>query len=403
LALRSKLLRLPRSLSTIQSFHFSAGRVLFWPDGGRVWVLNETAAFIWGFLEVDMEYCTAESEFAVAFAVPPEMAKSAIKTAVSGFSAQGLLAGGSPQPSACDVSFHFSAHGPYLPERLHWPFTESFGMAGHYFFICAEDPMLGESLLSIIRSSMCDPLFCEGKKTSLAAKANLTNKDCWDIYADGRLCFWAIRRISVVPTLMTLIFWRISEYLQNCMLFHAAVLVRDGQALMLPAVSGSGKTTLTALLAAKGWTFFSDELAPIDPETGKILPLAMPMSIKSGSVSILLKDYPQLAAYPTWHRLDGKWVRYLPPPERNFPKRLQSAGVHKIVFPEFHEHKKQFFESLDKAVALELLAETGSSKRALRESDVKIMIDIVERADCYRLVFLNTDYAIKTIEELFAR
>lgn len=396
-------MRLPRSLPAIQSFRFSAGRVLFWPDGGRVWVLNETAAFIWDFLTADMAYSAAESEFAAAFAVPRKMAGSAIEAAVSGFSAQGLLDGGSPQPSARDDFSCFSADGPHLPKRLHWPFTASFGLAGSHFSICTQDSVLGESLLSVIGPSMCDPLLCKGKKTALAAKADPANEDRWDIYAGGRRCFRAIRRISVVPTLMTLIFSQVCEDLQDCMLFHAAVLVRYGQALMLPAVSGSGKTTLTALLAARGWTFFSDELAPIDPETGKVLPLAMPMSVKSGSVSILLKDYPQLTADPGFRRLDGKRVRYLPVPKPNLAVKPQGAGVRTIVFPEFSESKKQGFESLDKAAALALLAETGSSNRTLGESDVKIMIDLVERADCYRLVFLDTDYAVKTLEALWVR
>jgi hypothetical protein len=48
---------------------------------------------------------------------------------------------------------------------------------------------------------------------------------------------------------------------------HAAVVAREGAAIVLPAVSGTGKSTFTLALLEHGFDYHSDELAPIDVPT----------------------------------------------------------------------------------------------------------------------------------------
>ena len=47
------------------------------------------------------------------------------------------------------------------------------------------------------------------------------------------------------------------------LLVHAAVLERDGRAVVMPGPSGVGKSTLCAALVARGWRLLSDEVAMI--------------------------------------------------------------------------------------------------------------------------------------------
>jgi hypothetical protein len=51
---------------------------------------------------------------------------------------------------------------------------------------------------------------------------------------------------------------------------HAGAAVRDGVAVLLPGPGGSGKSTLVTGLCARGWLYLSDDLVPLDPETGRI-------------------------------------------------------------------------------------------------------------------------------------
>ncbi|MDX1402809.1 MAG: hypothetical protein R3245_12870, partial [Kiloniellales bacterium] len=52
------------------------------------------------------------------------------------------------------------------------------------------------------------------------------------------------------------VFCRILRYL----ILHAAVVERDGKAVIFPGHSGSGKSTLCAELVGRGWRLLSDEL-----------------------------------------------------------------------------------------------------------------------------------------------
>ena len=62
---------------------------------------------------------------------------------------------------------------------------------------------------------------------------------------------------------------------------HAAVVQRDGRAFLLAAPSGSGKSTLCWALLHHGFRLMSDELAPVDPETLRIKPFPLAVTLKS--------------------------------------------------------------------------------------------------------------------------
>ncbi|WP_404369942.1 HprK-related kinase A [Sphingomonas sp. MMS24-J45] len=69
------------------------------------------------------------------------------------------------------------------------------------------------------------------------------------------------------------------------LLLHAAVVERDGQALILTGVSGAGKSTLAALLSLRGWRLMGDEFALLDPETGLIHAFPRLISLKNASIA----------------------------------------------------------------------------------------------------------------------
>lgn len=64
---------------------------------------------------------------------------------------------------------------------------------------------------------------------------------------------------------------------------HAAVLVRDGRALLLVGEPWAGKTTISLELVNRGWSYFSDDVALIERRSGKVLPLPKPPGVKAWS------------------------------------------------------------------------------------------------------------------------
>lgn len=89
----------------------------------------------------------------------------------------------------------------------------------------------------------------------------------------------------------------------NLMFVHAGVVERDGNAVMIVGRPGAGKTTFTHTLINRGWRFVSDELAPIDPVSGKIWPYPR---------AFWFKQPPRATAGEKSFALGGDFYRLLP-------------------------------------------------------------------------------------------
>jgi hypothetical protein len=77
---------------------------------------------------------------------------------------------------------------------------------------------------------------------------------------------------------------------------HAGAACHDGRALLFSAGSGQGKSTLVAELLARGWTYLSDEIAPVDPMTGRVFPFPVaPHRRVSHGRDLLPADVQQLS------------------------------------------------------------------------------------------------------------
>ncbi|MCI0428000.1 MAG: hypothetical protein L0Z46_08300 [Nitrospiraceae bacterium] len=62
---------------------------------------------------------------------------------------------------------------------------------------------------------------------------------------------------------------------------HAAVVERQGKAVILAAPSGTGKSTLTLALLHAGFRYLSDELAPLDLSTLQVMPYPHALCLKA--------------------------------------------------------------------------------------------------------------------------
>ena len=86
--------------------------------------------------------------------------------------------------------------------------------------------------------------------------------------------------------------WLVWTSTARYLLVHAAVLERQGQALVLPGPSGVGKSTLCAALVARGWRLLSDEVAMIRPRDGLLQPYPRPISLKNELIDMIARMVP---------------------------------------------------------------------------------------------------------------
>ena len=115
------------------------------------------------------------------------------------------------------------------------------------------------------------------------------------------------------------------------LLLHAAVVERDGRALVITGESGAGKSTLSALLATRGWRFMGDEFALLAPETGLLHPFPRPISLKNESVGVVAGERwgPPLTGTPKGD------IRHLVPFADAIAAMDAPAAPALIIFPRF--------------------------------------------------------------------
>lgn len=104
--------------------------------------------------------------------------------------------------------------------------------------------------------------------------------------------FTPLPRDQSLPMLEWGLNWCITAYSQHILVIHAASVARGNRAAILPAPPGSGKSTLCAALVNRGWRLLSDELTMIRLDTGELMGLARPVSLKNASIDIIRNYAP---------------------------------------------------------------------------------------------------------------
>ena len=393
------MMMLPRP--DVYFFPFSEGAALFRQVTRKLTVLNQNAAVIWCLLNEVATLDEAASALQKKFPINKDKATGDVREAVKFFQENDLLHEG-PDAEKIEERPEDKKFSQTSQEIRNFPITSTvyqkvFQVPGLILEICCQDKEIGV----MIDEAMAYLETAPGStfEASLLIVPAEKEADCWNIFSDSNLLFTDVRKESVLPHILQLIFDLSSKALNRYFLFHAAVITNNSKAILFPAHVGSGKTTLAAMLAKQGFQFFSDELAVIDVENLHVQPFAMPMSIKPGSLPVLVPEYPELDTLTDHFRPDGKVVRYLPPPTESLPKTDDAADVSALVFPQYGNGAKNQFISLSKEETLQRLAKTCSSDRFLRPQDIKAMLAMIEQSETLALQYEDTGEAIRLLKE----
>ena len=103
------------------------------------------------------------------------------------------------------------------------------------------------------------------------------------VFANGLAPYQAVPRRWMLPAMEATINWFVWGQVARVLLLHAAVVARDGRALILSGPSGAGKSTLCTALVARGFRFLTDEIAMVRPQDGQLDPHPRPISLKNAS------------------------------------------------------------------------------------------------------------------------
>ncbi|PIE37793.1 MAG: HprK-related kinase A [Gammaproteobacteria bacterium] len=189
--------------------------------------------------------------------------------------------------------------------------------------------------------------------------------------------------------------WCIAAYAHHCLIIHAAVVEKNGHAIIMPAPSGSGKSTLCAALVSRGWRLLSDEHAMIATNgEPRLIPNPRPLSLKNASIDVMQNFWPDAITGEICHDTQKGNVLHVRPPRESVHRAKESATCTHVVFPRYQPQSPLVCEAKDKAVACLHLIENAFNYHILGSSGFVTLTSLMRGASAYDLRYSDLDDAI---------
>jgi hypothetical protein len=171
---------------------------------------------------------------------------------------------------------------------------------------------------------------------------------------------------------------------------HAGAVASEGRAVLFLGRYGRGKSTFTTELCARGWSYLSDDVVPVDVARGNVLPFPLTPVVRQQVDGELPPD-----GIKTLKRVK------IPLPESALHREPVPIGG--IVLPEFRHGVGAVIQPFSPAmVALDLVRE-GLNRDIHGAAAVTLAASIVDRAPVVSLHFSDVRLAADTLEQELRR
>ena len=194
--------------------------------------------------------------------------------------------------------------------------------------------------------------------------------------------------------------WCIANHAHQFLIMHAAVLERNGQALILPGRPGAGKSTLAAALANNGWRLLSDELTMISLLEGSVVPVPRPVSLKNQSIEIIRQFCPQAVLGKAIEDTSKGTVAHMQAPQNALQKVNQAAQPAWLVFPTYIAESEVQVERMGKGDAFMQLADNSFNYHLQGEAGFSALVELIDSCECHQFSYSSLAQAISYFEQL---
>jgi HprK-related kinase A len=217
---------------------------------------------------------------------------------------------------------------------------------------------------------------------------------------DGRPVFEPMPADHALPLTEWALNWAVGSQAHHYLILHAAVIERNGLAVLLPAPPGSGKSTLCAALIFRGWRLLSDELTLVDLNTSQLLGPVRPISLKNQSIEIIrsFADGPTMSR-PTQRTAKGT-VALLRASRVHVEQALMPATPRWIIFPRYQDGTEARLTARTRADTLMQLSRNAFNSGVTAREGFHALADVVAASDCYDYTYSRLDDAIAQFDEL---
>jgi len=217
---------------------------------------------------------------------------------------------------------------------------------------------------------------------------------------DGESPFAVLPIDHAFPLLEWAMNWCISTQAHHYMTLHAAVMEREGCAVIMPAPPGSGKSTLCAGLVSRGWRLLSDELTLISLEDGLITPLGRPISLKNQSLQVIREFVPGVVLNQVTHDTSKGSVSHMRVPTTHVERLEVRARPRWVIFPKYVSGARAELAARSKANSMLELGRNAFNYTVLGLTGFEMLADVVSASDCYDFTYSRLDDAVSVFDKL---
>jgi HprK-related kinase A len=188
----------------------------------------------------------------------------------------------------------------------------------------------------------------------------------------------------------------------NFLMLHAAVVEKDGCAIVLPGTPGSGKSTLCAALVHSGWRLLSDEFGLVPHGASEFVPVPRPMALKNEAIEAFRSFVPNAVLGPKIPETRKGTVAHVRPPADSVRRQSELAPARWIVFPRWQAGSRLECVRLSKSQSFMALASNSFNYDLLGEQGFGTTKEIVEACDAFNLIYSDLGEAIALLEDMVA-
>ena len=361
------------------AFRVIAGQTILFSEADQaVLELNDTAAFIWRRLQDGAESEAIAADLAGGGA-DPETAGQFVRQALCEWERLQLIHNGG----------HNGGAGPAGSVGRPGAFRRSVEIGGMAAEIRSPPGPLTDQLSVLLQT------FPEAARRPRLRLEVLERNGRFRLLRNGRPLPWRAAE-EIAPLVREALTDELLHHGAYQLALHAAVLVHDGQALLVTGEPGAGKTTLALALVHAGFGFAGDDTALLDAE-GRVAGVPFAATLKAGGWRNAARYRSDVMGSPVAVRPDGVRLRYLPAAS-HAPGALPVGWV---VALDRKRRGAAALTPLSPADALrELLAGAFTPDERLSKAGFDALTKLLKGARSVRLTYSSADDAVARIREI---
>lgn len=170
---------------------------------------------------------------------------------------------------------------------------------------------------------------------------------------------------------------------------HAAALADGGMATLLVGDSGAGKSTTAYALAASGMSYLSDELAPIDPRAGDVLPYPRAICLKHAP--------PAPLTLPPEH-LRTEWTLHVRARDLLSHVASEAVPLGCVIFVRYSaSHANAVLRPVSRGEAAIRFYRSALNQLAHPSLGLDDTLSLIRRAKCFELLAAGVEETVKAV------